>query len=160
MLREYKRKLRDAIQSPESEEMRSAAKESRSLEMTFDELAFRSEFDGVWAAASLLHVPAERMEENLRNLMQTLKPGGTLYMSFKYGQGTREHDARIYSCYGRRGIRALLARLPDAEVVHVNLSDSEGRFLAASRENRAWLLEYVNHYDRHLWLNVMVRRRA
>lgn len=159
MLREYKRKLREALQNPENEGMRVAAQASCSLERTFDELAFRSEFDGVWAAASLLHVPPERMEESLRKLMQALKPGGILYISFKYGRGTHEYDARFYSSYGRRGIRSLLARLPDAEVVHVKLSDAEGRFLPHGREARAWLFEYVNQYDRHLWLNVLVRRR-
>ena len=49
-------------------------------------LAFESEqrFAGIWACASLLHVPPAQMSGTLRHLGQFLQPQGVMYVSFKY----------------------------------------------------------------------------
>jgi SAM-dependent methyltransferase len=157
MLRECKRKLRDALDKPVNEEMKQAAAASRGLEMTFDEMQFRNEFDGVWAAASLLHVPSVQMEETLRKLIQALKPNGILFMSFKHGHGEHERDARFYTHYGRKDIRALLGRIPSAEEINVWLSDAGGKNVSRGQQGWAWGLELINYYDRSHWLNILVR---
>lgn len=53
--------------------------------LTFQEMIPCSAFDGIWANATLLHVPQEELHDVLETLRQALKPGGTLYCSFKYG---------------------------------------------------------------------------
>ncbi len=45
---------------------------------TFENFRSDSEYNGIWACASLLHVPQNASH---------LQPGGILYMSFKYGHG-------------------------------------------------------------------------
>jgi len=160
MLRECRRKLRDARDRPENAEMKRAAIASRSFEQTLDEIAFRNDFDGVWTAASLLHVPSQQMEETIQKLIQALKPCGILFMSFKYGRGEHEYDARFYSYYGRKDIRVLLERVPYAEEIRVWLSDRDGNDLPSYKQSRAWLFEYMNRYDRTLWLNVLLRRKC
>lgn len=158
MLRECSRKLRDARQDSKNQNTRQAATASCSLEATFDEIKFRNRFDGVWAAAALLHVPSRQMEDILRKLLQALKPNGILFMSFKYGQGEHEYDARFYSYYGIRNIRTLLKRVTTAGEVNIWLSNADGRKL--SRWAQFWhsMLEFFGRYDRKLWLNAMVRR--
>jgi SAM-dependent methyltransferase len=158
MLRECRRKLRDALDKPANEEMKQAAAASRWLEVTFDEIRFRNEFDGVWAAASLLHVPSVQMEEILRKIFQALKANGILFMSFKYGHGEHERDARFYSHYGRKDIRALLGRISSAEVIDVWLSDAGGKNVSRGQQGWAWGLELINRYDRSRWLNILVRK--
>lgn len=54
-------------------------------------------YDGVWACASLLHVPAIEMPDSLAKLWAALKPGGTLYCSFKVGSGEREEKGRRFT---------------------------------------------------------------
>jgi len=159
MLRECRRKLRDARDNPGNPEKKQAAAASRSFEMTFDEMRFRNEFDGVWAAASLLHIPAAQIEEILRKLFQALKPNGVLFMSFKYGHGEHEYDARFYSYHSRKDIRALLKEIPGAEEINVWLSDAEGKSLPHAKQCWAWKLELINRHDRSRWLNVLVRRK-
>jgi ubiquinone/menaquinone biosynthesis C-methylase UbiE len=44
-------------------------------------------FDGVWAAASLLHVPRARIAEALLELRRVLRPNGILFAALKLGQG-------------------------------------------------------------------------
>jgi SAM-dependent methyltransferase len=159
MLRESRRKMKEASDTPENDRMKNAAMASRTLERTFDEIEFRDEFDGVWAAASLLHIPYQQMERALSLLVNALKPSGILFMSFKHGLGEYEYDARYFTYYTRRQIRALMEQTPDAQEIEVWLSDAHGNNLPAGEQSRAWLLERLNRYDRSLWLNVLARRR-
>jgi SAM-dependent methyltransferase len=159
MLRECRKKLSAALSNQQDAELYAAAKGSSCLEMTFDEIPYRTKFDGVWAAASLLHVPSELMEETLRTLIQTLKPNGTIYMSFKYGRGEHEYDARFFSYYSRKQIRALLKRIQGVDEIEVWLSDATGKDLSQRKQSWAWGLEFIDRYDRSNWLNVLAARR-
>ncbi|QIB50509.1 DUF3427 domain-containing protein [Pseudomonas sp. OIL-1] len=57
----------------------------------------RSVYDGVWACASLLHLPENQIPSVLGRLWMALKPGGTLYASFKFGESERESDGRHFT---------------------------------------------------------------
>ncbi len=158
MLRMCRRKLNDAFDEPENAGMKEAAHASSFFEKTFDEIGFRNQFDGVWAAASLLHVPSQQMEGVLRKLIQALKPNGILFMSFKHGCGEHEYDARYYSYYSRKQLRFFLKRIQGAYELEVWLSNAEGKNLSPKEQSQAWALEFINHYDRTRWLNVLVTR--
>ena len=57
--------------------------------LRFDELECVDEYDGVWACASLLHVPRNELGGILRKVLRALRPAGVLYVSFKVGDGER-----------------------------------------------------------------------
>ncbi|MBQ1784528.1 MAG: DUF3427 domain-containing protein [Gammaproteobacteria bacterium] len=63
----------------------------------FAEMCEVATYDGIWACASLLHVPAAEMAATFERLWQALKPGGVLYCSYKYGQGERWHNGRQFT---------------------------------------------------------------
>jgi SAM-dependent methyltransferase len=69
---------------------------SPTLHLRFQELTFKEDFDGVWASASLLHVPYDELSLVLQKLHMSLKIEGILYATFKYGHGRREADSRIF----------------------------------------------------------------
>ncbi len=54
----------------------------------FKELAFDNQFDAVWAAAALLHVPRADFIKVMQNIFRSLRSGGTITASFKQS----EHD--------------------------------------------------------------------
>jgi len=57
-------------------------------EMDFLHLDFPdAPFDGIWAAASLLHVPKAKLPTVLREVVRVLKPEGALFSSWKEGEG-------------------------------------------------------------------------
>jgi len=155
MLRFCNRKIRKAAAVKETE---LAAKASRTVELTFDELSFRNEFDGIWAAASLLHVPPQLMPDTLRNLFRALKPDGLIFFSLKYGSGEHERDARFYTYYGRQEIRAMLQNISEAKEIAIWLTDSQGKDLSDEQQTTMWHEESSGRYDRSLWLNVLVRK--
>lgn len=77
-------------------------------QMRFDEIAFDAEFDGIWACASLLHVPIEELSGILDKLRKSLKKSGILYASFKYGEGERIRGERTFSDFTEESVQMLL----------------------------------------------------
>ncbi len=63
---------------------------------TFDEIEEKSCYDGIWTCASLLHVPRSELGNNMFRLWRALKPGGTWFVSFKYGDSDRYVDGRYF----------------------------------------------------------------
>ncbi|MBB4228953.1 class I SAM-dependent methyltransferase [Rhizobium mongolense] len=77
--------------------------------MRFEELEAKNEFDGVWAEASLLHVPRKDLPAVLARIRRALKDGGALHASFK--AGTAEgHDGfgRYYNYISAANLSELL----------------------------------------------------
>lgn len=81
-----------------SEEMVALAKKETCLDvqlLTFQNMTFDSLFDGVWAQATLLHVPYEETPSVFEKIQKSLKPGGIFFGSYKYGADlmvTEERD--------------------------------------------------------------------
>ena len=72
----------------------------------FDEI---EEYDGIWANASLLHVPRVELPDCISRLTRALKPGGLLYMSFKHGSGERvAPDGRFFTDLTSADLRSLI----------------------------------------------------
>jgi SAM-dependent methyltransferase len=83
----------------------------------FQDVDWQGRFDGVWACASLLHVPRVELPDVLRRLARALKPGGVLYASFKHGRGEREHAGRRFTDLDEAGLDALLRAVPGLALV-------------------------------------------
>lgn len=69
-------------------------------------------YDGIWACASLLHLPEKQLSETLQRLWQALKPDGILYLSFKYGEGERKQNGRHFTDATESRLAGWLADLP------------------------------------------------
>jgi hypothetical protein len=65
--------------------------------MRFQEMSFNQEFDGVWACASLLHVPRSELADVIDRVEKSLRPGGVFYASFKHGSGERTEGERLFN---------------------------------------------------------------
>lgn len=65
--------------------------------MQFQEIEFVDEFDGIWASASLLHVPSSEMESVLEKLKKSLKKDGIFYASFKLGDFEGDRNGRYFN---------------------------------------------------------------
>ncbi|OWV78411.1 SAM-dependent methyltransferase [Rhizobium sp. R634] len=59
--------------------------------MLFQDLDAEDAYDGVWAHASLLHVPRPELSDIFARIRRALRPGGLLHASFKAGEA-EGHD--------------------------------------------------------------------
>ncbi len=108
----------------------------------FREISERDCYDGIWACASLLHLPAAEIPDALHRLWAALKAGGVFYLSFKLGEGERTHDGRHFTDATEARLRDWLAALPSIDTVECWTS-------ADRRPGRT-----------DVWLNALVRRTA
>jgi len=107
--------------------------------MTFANVDWKEEFDGIWCCASLLHVPAVELPGVMRRLADALKPGGVWYVSFKYGDGEREVDGRRFTDMDEVWLQKLLAKV--RRIVLVEL----------------WITPDKRPQCNEFWLNALLR---
>jgi SAM-dependent methyltransferase len=67
------------------------------IKMSFQEMSWDNIFDGIWACASLLHVPRMELPGVLQRIARALRPGGVFYASFKHGDQDRIIDGRHFT---------------------------------------------------------------
>jgi 2-polyprenyl-3-methyl-5-hydroxy-6-metoxy-1,4-benzoquinol methylase len=80
--------------------------------MSFQDVQWCNEFDGIWTCASLLHVPAASFGDIARRLAAALRAGGTWYMSFKVGAGERVAGGRRFVDHDEETLRLSLEAIP------------------------------------------------
>ena len=66
-------------------------------DMLFQELDVQEKYDGIWACASILHLPKKQLREVLKNMYAALKSKGWIYTSFKYGEFEGERNGRYFT---------------------------------------------------------------
>jgi superfamily II DNA or RNA helicase/HKD family nuclease/SOS-response transcriptional repressor LexA len=91
----------------------------------FEDLDEVEHYDAIWCCASLLHVPAIAMPQVFAALWRALRPGGTLYASFKNGSGERELGGRRFTDADEARLRYWFAALPGVERLDVWLSEDQ-----------------------------------
>ena len=113
-----------------SEEMVRIASETSGIpvrKMLFEELDEEERYDGIFACASILHVPFEGLPDILARMERALKNDGTIYVSFKYGTFEGERNGRFFTDmtverlqerleaaagkYGGKGLRVVESRV-------------------------------------------------
>lgn len=109
--------------------------------MTFDQIAWREVFDGVWACASLLHVPRAELPAAVGRLRDALVPGGILWMSFKYGAQERFANGRHFTDLDEAGGRALVEAVGGLSLISLMVTGD-------AREDRSG----------ERWLSVLARK--
>lgn len=121
-----------------SEEMVRLATESLGenvFQMRFRDMAFSKEFDGVWACASLLHVPYDELRSVMEKVHASIKPGGIFYASFKYGDTHRAVDERDFYDQNEETIAPYLEGL----FAPISIWESADTRVQAASPRQSWL---------------------
>lgn len=66
-------------------------------QMLFSELDAVDQYDGIWACASILHLPKREQKSVLRKMAAALKVDGVIYTSFKCGEFEGERNGRFFT---------------------------------------------------------------
>lgn len=103
-----------------SSEMAKIAREKTGLVIRverFQDLESTHKYDGVWANASLLHVPWQELDGVFYRIYQSLKENGVFYASFKIGNGEQEFSGRRFTLINENDLRSLLMGVPDFKLL-------------------------------------------
>lgn len=115
----------------------------------FEEIDERNVYDGIWACASLLHVPYELLPKVIAKLVDSLVDGGVLYASFKYGEEEREAGGRYFTDLMEEGWKKVLEEAEE-EIKGSRLETVECFVTGDVREGRG----------EEKWLNVVGRKKV
>lgn len=66
---------------------------------TFESYETNIKFDGIWALASLLHVPRIDISRTIEKYVDFLEVGGVFFMSFKNREFDYDKDGREFTCF-------------------------------------------------------------
>ena len=91
----------------------------------FNELADEGLYDGIYASASIMHLEYDRLVELMPKLVRALKPGGVLFVSFKYGEQDGYLGKRYYTNMTEERFAALVAPVGELEVLQVGTFGNE-----------------------------------
>ena len=114
----------------------------KALCMTFADINFEKQFDGIWACASLLHVSEKELGTVLAKFHRALRGSGVLYASWKYGEGERLDGERSYNDMTEEKLKNLLDRVGLFDCLECWVAEDS---LPSGREQK--------------WLNVVMRKR-
>jgi SAM-dependent methyltransferase len=108
----------------------------------FEEVTERDVYDGIWACASLLHIPRTDLARVLSILSSALKGSGYLYASFKYGTEDREEGGRLFTDLDEMAVDSLLGSTAGLKL-----------FLS-------WRTDDVRRDRKQSWINFIARKGA
>ncbi len=100
----------------------------------FEEITGESEYDGIWACASLLHVSEKALPDVMNRLVSLLKPDGVIYASFKEGNGERMRGGRFFLDMTEEGGRNLF-EAADLDVLELFIN----RDVRQNRADESWV---------------------
>ncbi len=95
--------------------------------MRFEELEAHGEYDGVWAHASLLHVPRSGLPDIAARIRRALKPGGWHFANFKAGEAEgRDRFGRYFNYLSSREAEALYRDAGDWQEMTISQGEGSG----------------------------------
>lgn len=83
------------------------------------------QYNAIWCCASLLHIPAVAIPDSLARLWRALRPGGTLYVSFKEGTGERVVGGRRFTDADEARLRHWFATVPGVDKLDVWITEDQ-----------------------------------
>ena len=85
--------------------------------MLFQELNENARYDGIWACASILHLPLDELVNVLKKMARALKKNGVIYTSFKYGDKDSYQGDRYYTNMTENRIKDLMMKMPELRIL-------------------------------------------
>ena len=137
----------------------------KALCMKFDEIEFADRFDGIWACASLLHVPEKELDNIFVKFWRALKDNSILYASWKYGEEEHYDGERFYCDMTEDKLKNVLARAKTTR----RLQDATCLSGAHDCESDANLFDCLDCWveedalplgREQKWLNVVLRKKV
>lgn len=103
-----------------SEELCKLAREYTGIhvkQMLFADLDATEEYDGIWACASILHLPSSELKAVFLKMIKALKIDGIIYASFKYGEYEGMRNGRYFTDFTETSFEKYIADIANLKTV-------------------------------------------
>ena len=104
-------------------------------QMMFNELDECEKYDGIFACASILHVPHKELSDIFRRLKKALKKNGYIYVSFKYGEYEGYRNGRYFTDLNEDRFQNILNAVQGLSIIEETITSDARK----GRENEKWL---------------------
>jgi SAM-dependent methyltransferase len=102
-----------------SEKLCEIASEFTGIEvkqMLFYELNEVEKYDGIWACASILHLPKAELKTVMNKMIRAVKQGGYIYTSFKYGEFEGDRNGRYFTDFTEETFRQFIQEFAEVSI--------------------------------------------
>ena len=131
--------------TPEMAELAAQFSGQKIRVLRFQEMDYVAEFEGIWACASLLHVPLTELPGVFARFVEALKPNGYWSMSFKYGDGEKRRGERQFTDFNEDSLRAFLDGFEQLRTIQIFAS---GDTRQLRNEQERWVSAIVQKVAR------------
>ena len=107
--------------------------------MSVQDIEYKNMFDGIWACASLLHIPTYEMVNVLNKCYNALKENGVMYCSFKLGEFEGERNGRFFTYLIEERFRQFVSKT-NFNILEVSITED----VRTDRDEK--------------WLNVIIKK--
>lgn len=87
--------------------------------MLFKEFNEVSKYDGIWACASILHLPQNELQVVIQKMVDSLVENGIIYISFKYGEFEGERNGRYFTDMTEESFQRIADEIPEATIKEI-----------------------------------------
>ena len=109
--------------------------------MMFSELNDSNKYDGIWACASILHLPKDELKTVFIKMTEAIKISGCIYVSFKYGDFEGFRSDRYFTDFTKDSFHVFISDVANLKIVEEWISGD-------SRPGRG----------EEKWLNVILKK--
>ena len=103
--------------------------------MLFNELNTCNQYDGIWACASILHLPKQELADVLGKIETALKTGGVLYTSFKYGTFEGIRKGRYFTDFTEESLNSFWGQVTSMQIFDMWITHD----VRPDREEERWI---------------------
>lgn len=93
--------------------------------LEFNELDDVEMYDGIYASASIMHLEYEKLLEVFPKMIRALKPGGIIYVSFKYGEEDGFLGKRYYCYMNEKRFAEMMAQFEELSIEEQGIFGNE-----------------------------------
>lgn len=106
------------------------------------DLCYDREFDGIWACASMLHIPRKDQQLAWKTIVKALRQNGYAYVSYKYGGFEGRRNRLYYLDMTEERLMEMLDKIDQLQV------------------EKVWKTIDIHYEDKkpEIWLHCLVRR--
>lgn len=112
-------------------------------QMMFSDLNEDGKYDGIWACASILHLPKEELKIVLGKMIKATKIGGYIYTSFKYGTFEGYRGERFFTDFKSESFHIFLGDISEIAIKEEWISSD----VRPGRSDEKWLNVILQRLD-------------